>query len=184
MNVCPLCEHAQTQGAECEVCGRPLATPAGAIAPVAPLEGLEPTLLPASAAVAVEAMDGLEPTRLAGDLGLPDPLAEEGLDVEPTRAAPVDVAVEPLGDIERIGDGLPDDGPTPLPALIVCRYCRTPALPGERRCSRCGMRLTDLEARAGRDASADEPPRCGCGALVPGATCPACGGRAPEPPTG
>lgn len=183
MIVCPLCEHAQARGAECEVCGRPLAAPAGGSAPVAPLEGLEPTLRPASVAGAVEAMDGLEPTRLASEPGLA-PVAEAGLEVEATRTAPVDVVVEPLQEIERIGEGVPGDAPTPLPALLACRYCRTPALPGERRCSRCGMRLPDLEARAGQGAPEPEPLRCGCGALVRGAVCPACGGRAPEPPAG
>lgn len=187
MTVCPLCEHDQIQGAECEVCGLRLDAPARASAPVAPLEGLEPTLQPAvEAAVAVEQLVELEPTRLDGELGVPEPLAGADLDLEPTRAPPVDVAAEPLAGIERIGEGIPDDGPTPLPALNACRYCRTPALPGERRCSRCGMRLSDLEARGtGRDSPAEDAPLlCGCGAVVRGAVCPACGGRAPEPPAG
>ncbi len=180
MIVCPLCEHAQAAGAECEVCGRALEPPVGGAAPVPPLDGLEPTVLPPVREADPEPLPGLEPTRVASDDALPDALpgAAIELDLEPTRAAPVEVAADPLPGLELTGDAPAD--PTPLPAITVCRYCRTPALPDERRCGRCGMRLPVVEGpRAADEPAVAEVRRCSCGAPVAGALCPACGARIP-----
>ena len=105
----------------------------------------------------------------------------EATDLEPTRAAPVDVDAPPVPDLERTDQGVPDDAPTALPALVACRYCRTPAMPGERICSRCGMRLpADGRASPAAAGPAAAERRCGCGALAgEGARCPGCGGRVP-----
>ncbi len=175
MIVCPICEHQQAQGAECEVCGKRLLTGVAAVAatPVVPVDGLEPTLhapIDAGDVVLVE----LEPTLHAAA----GPVAGDTTpDMEATSAAPVDVDVTPTPDIERTATGIPGDLPTVLPALALCRYCRTPAMPDERICSRCGMRLPVI---APSIAHAAPPVRhCSCGTVVrAGASlCPTCGAR-------
>ncbi len=172
MIVCPVCEHAQTAAAECEACGSRLDDRAAAARPApAPLEGLEPTAHE-PIRVRAERLPDLEPTAHAPAGDVPaDPL-----DLDPARAAPVDVDAPGLEDLERTEAGIPGDGPTPLPVFPVCRYCRTPALPGERICARCGMRLPVVQDA---EAPARVARRCGCGALVAGSACPACGARSP-----
>jgi hypothetical protein len=175
MIVCPVCEHAQPHGGECEVCGKRLAGAPPPSPAVAPVEGLEPTLHAGAPSLPPDAVPGLEPT----GHGPVHVAAERVPDVEATCAAPVDVDAPPVPDLERTeAEGLPSDARTELPAFPVCRYCRTPALPGERVCSRCGMRLPALAAAAGPAPA--EPPvrRCSCGAPLRGPVCPACGGRA------
>lgn len=170
MIVCPVCEHAQAAGADCDVCGKKLVHGPAGIPPVAPIDGLEVTRHGAVAAEA-ERLPDLEPTAYgAAGEAPPDPVA-----LEPTRAAAVDVAVEPTPDVERIEDGLPDDARTEVPLFVTCRYCRTEAMPGERMCARCGMALPDF---GGPGALPEALPRiCSCGAPVRGSLCPACGAR-------
>ncbi len=178
MIVCPVCEHAQERGAECEVCGKALLVRgAAAIPEVAPVEGLEPTGHAAVDAIE-ETVPELEPT-----LHRPvDVDAPPVPDVEPTRTGPVDVVADTVPDLERTQADLPDDGPTPLPLTVTCRYCRTPAMPGERICGRCGMRLPALPGAAPPAAPLAEARRCtDCGAIAPGARCPACGSRVSQP---
>jgi hypothetical protein len=171
MIVCPVCEHPQSVGSECEVCGRRLARAAGADPGVAPMEGLEVTHH-AAVDAAGELVPDLEPT---GHLAV-QVQEEAPVEIEPTCAAPVDVATELTPDLERTHAEIPGDGPTPLPAVIVCRYCRTPAPAGEHICSRCGMRLPVLGASAARGG--EQPPRlCSCGLPVRGSLCPSCGAR-------
>ena len=179
MIVCPVCEHAQASGAECDVCGRRLVFGPAGIPAVAPFDGLEQTR--ADAVDAPEAtMPELERTHHA-----PVEVVEERVpDVEPTHAAPVDASGEEVPGVERTEvEGIPDDGPTALPETVTCRYCRTPAQPSERVCGRCGMRLPVLEQVLeilGEGASALHPcPSCGLPAS--GARCPACGGRLVPP---
>jgi hypothetical protein len=171
MIVCPLCEHAQPLGDVCDECGRPLAEGAGTAPPVPPVEGLEPTRF-GPADVAGDPVPGLEPTAH----GAVHVYAEPAFELERTAADPVDVSAEAIPDVERIGDGIPDDGPTAVPTLAVCRYCREPALPDEKVCARCGMRLPVFETRPAAPAAA--PRLCSCGAPVRGALCPVCGARA------
>ena len=180
MIVCPVCEHPQGQGAECEVCGKRLAAGVSAAdLAIAAVEGLEPTFhASAAAAPAGERVAELEPTRRDAAVTAAAPALDVTPDLEATRAAPVDVAVAPVPDVERTSAGIPDDVPTALPAFVTCRYCRTPAMPGERICGRCGMRLPF--AAAGGGAASEEATRlCSCGtALRPGVTlCPNCGAR-------
>jgi hypothetical protein len=159
---------------ECEACGRLLADGRPDPAGFPPLEGLEPTLAPPADAPA-DVVPGLEVTSHA-PVGLPR--AETVPDLEPTPAAPVDVSVEPLAGMDRSLDGLPDDAPTPLPALVVCRYCRTEAALGERICARCGMRLPALALVPTPPALEEAQPRtCSCGTPVRGSRCPSCGAR-------
>ncbi|HVO21328.1 MAG TPA: hypothetical protein VMU15_18850 [Anaeromyxobacter sp.] len=147
--------------------------PAGWLPPIPALEGLEPTLHPGFGEVEPTPVPGLEPTAL-GLVDIPDdPLLEE---IEATRAAPVEVAVEIVPDLERIHEAVPGDEPTPYPAVVTCRYCRAPAEAGERICGRCGMRLPVAGGQA--PAATDAGDRlCSCGAPVRGGRCPVCGAR-------
>ncbi len=177
MIVCPVCEHAQAQGTECEVCGRRLAKgPSPADLAIAPVDGLEPTGHPPIDA-GEERIPELEPTRHAAAAAVDDPTP----DLEATRAAPVDVEVEATPDLEHTAAGIPGDLPTVMPATVACRYCRTPAMPGDRICGRCGMRLPILDAPSAEDAPADAPSadawRCSCGTLARASLCPSCGAR-------
>ncbi|HYD39745.1 MAG TPA: hypothetical protein VEB43_02865 [Anaeromyxobacter sp.] len=176
MVVCPLCEHPQAGGTECEVCGRRLPGAPAAEGAIPPLEGLEPTLAPAAADAPAMAVPDLQVNAYAPvDAAWADPVP----DLEPTPAAPVDVSVEPLPGMDRAMDGLPADGPTPYPAVVLCRYCRTEAAPGERICGRCGMRLPAVALV--QPPPADEPLRtCTCGVPVRGPRCPSCGARTPS----
>lgn len=174
MIVCPLCEHRQEGGDECQACGRRLSGPGAVAVPIPRLEGLEPTtLLEHPAEVPPDRVPGLEPTRHAAVEVAAAPAAE----IEPTRAAPVEVAVEAAPGLERTAaEPIPGEGPAEMPAAPVCRYCRTPALPGEVICGRCGMKLPVLAAA---DAGAPPPAsevRCpSCGTMNTGAICTGCG---------
>jgi hypothetical protein len=171
MIVCPVCEHPQAQGAECEVCGKRLVEGPGGIPAVATLDALEPTRQP-EVDVPAERLGELEPTAFAIGVDVaPDPVP-----IEATRLDPVDVTVEATPDVERIADGIPDDPRTEVPLFVTCRYCRTDAMPGDHVCGRCGMRLPDYGGPRRDDSAA--PRQCGCGNLVrAGAMCPACGAR-------
>jgi hypothetical protein len=172
MIVCPVCEHPQAQGSECEVCGKRLGQgPSAADLALARVEGLEPTHHAPIDASAERLLD-LEPTRHAAVRHV----AEVAPDLEATRVAPVDVQVEAVPGVEPTAAApIPGDAPTAVPSVVACRYCRTPAGPGERICGRCGMRLPVYRA-AGADAP--PPPRhCSCGSIVRGSLCPVCGAR-------
>lgn len=173
MVVCPLCEHAQETGIECEVCGRRMPDAPEITAPVPILPELEPTLAPETREVPEAPVPGLEVNAHA-PVAAPTP--ELIPDLERSAAAPVDVAIEPLPDVDREMDGLPVDAPTPFPVLVVCRYCRTEAQLGEKLCARCGMRLPTI-ALVPAPSEDDAPRLCGCGAPVRSPRCPVCGAR-------
>ncbi len=178
MIVCPVCEHQQVQGADCEVCGKRLLTGAAAVAamPPDPVDGLEPTRHAASDAGDVSPVE-LEPTLHAAA----GPVAGDRTpDLEATCTVPVDVSVDETPDLERTASEIPGDAPTVLPAMPICRYCRTPAMPGERLCSRCGMRLAiPSQTRAQEAAAAAAVRHCSCGSVarVDAPLCPTCGAR-------
>jgi hypothetical protein len=170
MIVCPVCEHPQAQGAECDVCGKKLVHGPGAIPFVPPVDGLEPTLH-APVDAATQPIPDLEPTRRAAV----DAREEPALDLDLGRAMPVDAPADSVPGLERAGEDVPQDAATPIPAIPTCRYCRTPALPGERVCGRCGMRLGAFDD--GRAPEEPPPRHCGCGLAVTGPMCPGCGAR-------
>jgi hypothetical protein len=175
MIVCPVCEHAQAQGAECDVCGKRLAAGLSAADRAIPaVDGLEPTRF-VSPAVLEERLQDLEPTLREADASFYE---DRTPDLEATAAAPVDVDAPLVPDIERTDLAIPGDAPTLLPEAVVCRYCRTPAAPGERICARCGMRLPHVSAAAPEDAP-DQARVCTCGTTVrpDAALCPSCGAR-------
>jgi hypothetical protein len=175
MIVCPVCEHTQQAGSECELCGKRFAAGSAPVAQVAPMEGLEPTLhLDVSDPFELpESIPDLEPTSAAAV----DAPEETTPDVERTCVAPVEVDSPAMADIERILDDIPVDAPTALPLAPVCRYCRTPAVPGEMLCSHCGMRLAVIDPHL-IPAGSEAVVLCtNCGSISTREVCPACGSR-------
>ncbi len=140
MVTCPVCDHQQDFGVECDVCGKNL----GGLDDLGPppireerVEGLEVTLHEPSGEVAVERIGELEVTRHAPV----EVAADRTPDVEPSSlpdAGPVNV--ERLAEMQV--DRVPDDGQrTVLPSgPITCRYCRHVQAAGSL-CDRCGMKL-------------------------------------------
>ncbi len=174
MVVCPVCEHAQAGGSECEVCGRRLVGAPDAGPPAPPLDGLEATLQPSVPAPPPELVPGLEPTGAAPVPAPDDPRLAE---LEFTCAAPVEVLVTAVPDVERIGDDVPAGEPTPYSAVVVCRYCRTETVLGARLCEHCGMRLPTAPLPAAAPVPEVASRLCSCGTPIRGSLCPACGAR-------
>ena len=185
MIVCPVCEHPQAQGFECDVCGKQLVPPRQIALAVAPLPELEQTqYADRAASVPVTALPDVELTRF--DSSAPVPPAPPMPDLDLVRAEAIDVEVQPLPDLE--GHRLVDLSPaerTPAPGgAVVCRYCRNVQAEG-LMCDRCGMRLPRLpstvEASA-EQASVEERPivlhACG-GRTRAGGTCSSCGAFVP-----
>jgi hypothetical protein len=139
---------------------------------VAQLDGLETTALSGPIEVSVAPIAELEPTSAAP---VEAPLAGPFQDLEPTCAAPVEAPGEQVPDMEQTALPATGDARTELPLFPVCRYCRTEAAPGEKRCGRCGMRLTGYDGPAG--GKVEEVRYCSCGTPITRATCPACGAR-------
>jgi hypothetical protein len=175
MVVCPLCENSQPGGSECLVCGHRLsAAPEEEFADLPVMDGLEPTLQAPAQVVEASPVPDLEPTSVDAVEVPPEPPIP---DVEPTGTAPVDPDIEPMAMVERTSDDIPADEPTPYPAVVVCRYCRTEAAPGERICARCGMRLATADLGRPPPESGQAVRLCSCGTPVRGPVCPACGAR-------
>jgi hypothetical protein len=176
---CPVCEQQQSNGAECEVCGRALETAGGdqgdgPEAPVEPIEGLETTAQAGQGVVGeVGVIPELEPTLQASTGAV---VAEPMAELEATLAAPVDAPGEVVPDLEPTAAAPSGEARTELPLFPVCRYCRTPAGPGEKLCGRCGMQVEPLVAPSPAAAGAG-PRLCSCGTPITRSTCPACGAR-------
>jgi hypothetical protein len=184
MIVCPVCEHPQSQGTECEVCGKQLAPPRAVAVPVAPLAELEVTSHPVATQVAPAPLLELERTQLPAAALLP---GAPMLDLEVLRAPAVTVAGQPLPELEqhRAAPVLLQQAPAPTGGA-VCRYCRNVQAQG-LLCDRCGMRIARVGAAAAPTAPAargGEPQvvRHGCGAPTPaGRPCTSCGVFVPFP---
>jgi hypothetical protein len=141
---------------------------------VEPLEGLETTLLEVGAVTGEGGpFPELEPTLQAagGDVAV-DPMPE----LEATLAAPVEAPGERVPDLEPTAAAPSADGRTELPLFPTCRYCRTPAGPGEKICGRCGMQLGGM-VPPGAALVGTGPRLCSCGTPITRSTCPACGAR-------
>jgi len=179
MATCPLCEHTQTSGGECQICGHRLTGPGTEAAAVAPLPGLEPTRME-HVEVTSEAVPDLEPTRLAPAQAAP----EDSGWVDRGRSERVGPAVvERIPDLEHHrADPIPDAGPglDPL-APVVCRYCRSTAMPGDKFCGRCGMRLSRFEPVHLAGSERGELVCRDCGSMGPGPRCRRCGARMVTP---
>jgi len=166
MSTCPLCEHAQAAGEECEVCGHKLTGPGTEMEPVAPLAGLEPTRMEA-VDVAAETFPDLEPTRLEAVVV---PSEDPGW-ADPMRAEPAHEGIpDPVPGLEhhRV-EPVPDEGPALDPlAPVVCRYSRSAAMPGDKFCGRCGMRLARFDPVRMAGSERAEPAHEGIPDPVPG----------------
>jgi ribosomal protein L32 len=161
MFVCPLCEHSQPQGTECDGCGKQLsASPAVVVAPGL-LADLEPTALMGrdADALVTPAPD------IERHLALPAAVrVERTADLDPTAFAAVAVATELVPDIEptRFRSEGP---PTSLPAARACRYCGNQQETGAL-CDRCGMRIPSLRiARTAAPRQLDAHPCPSCGVV-------------------
>ncbi|HEX8437362.1 hypothetical protein [Archangium sp.] len=186
MIICPMCEHQQAQGAECEVCGKKLTAVAPIAVAVAVLPELEQTQLAGGRAPvpAVAAIPDLELTR---QQAVPSVAVQAVPELDTGRSAAAgNVMVAPMQDMDT-GRAASDGVKTAPPSgAVVCRYCRTVQESGAV-CDRCGMRLPKVrmatpEASAAPAASGERTrcPRCHtpahagracitCGTLVPSA---------------
>jgi hypothetical protein len=183
MIVCPVCEHSQPQGPECEMCGKRFGAAVGRDLPVERVAGLELTAVEDVQVAQVAQLPDLEVTRLPSGPDLPLwPVPE----LDPVRAQVGEVPVQRLTELEghRLEPNpaertaLPG-GPTP------CRYCRHVQATGNV-CDRCGMRLnrvrpTSSAAPASGGRPEDAPAVMhACGARTrPGAPCSSCGAFVP-----
>lgn len=191
MVACPVCEHQQAFGIECEVCGKDL----GDLGELGPppaaevkLEGLEVTVPDRVGEVAIDRVGDLEVTSFT----VQGPVAVEAVpDLDIGRANDVGaVPVERMADMAE--DRAADDGVrTAAPTgAVTCRYCRNVQAAG-LICNTCGMRLPKVAAPPPVPAGATGPKvtysrgdvRCkACGApAIPGERCSECGALAPLP---
>jgi rubrerythrin len=97
-------------------------------------------------------------------------------DMEATSIDPVKIVADAMEGLETTAlEGVSGDGPSIESIVAICRYCRTPGLPGEAFCAHCGMRLPAI---AGAQAAEVDVRLCrDCGTPVRGGSCPACGAR-------
>lgn len=187
MVICPVCEHQQEFGFECDVCGKDL----GGLNALGPppvqaerIEGLEVTIPEKVGEVPVERVGELEGTHHGKVEVAPDVTPDLDLGRAPDVGA---VQVERVADLTV--DRAPDDGVrTALPTgAITCRYCRHVQATGNV-CERCGMKLPRVAAAAAAPAPTarkGEPikVRCkACGApATAGERCTDCGNEVPFP---
>lgn len=155
MIICPVCDHVQPEGTECDVCGRVFPAPAIVAAPVAPLPELE--LTPhAGGRVAVEVavLPELDSTRMKAGPDLPPQVVQ---DLEATRAAATGaVQVAPMQELDT-GRAQDDGVRTAAPVgAVTCRYCRNVQAQG-LLCDNCGMRLPRARPAATAVAGAKRP---------------------------
>jgi ribosomal protein L32 len=184
--ICPVCEHQQEFGLECDNCGKDLGGLLGIMGPppssVEVVEGLEQTVAASVGELAVERLGELEVTFFESVSVNPAPV--EGAEATAQEAVG-DVSVERMGELTE--DRVLDNGPkTAAPVgAVKCRYCGNLQASGSL-CERCGMRLPKAAAAAAAPrtapaAIAADAVRCrACGAPAqPGARCRECGKETP-----
>lgn len=187
MIICPLCEHQQLQGDECDNCGKKLQAPRPVAVAVAPLPELEQTQFAGGRApVVAETVPELELTRQKAGPDLPPQAVP---DLAPTRLDRRALAAVPVAQMSDIDTGrAEDDGVRTMAPIgpVVCRYCRN--VQGEGMfCDRCGMRLprVRMDFTGTPSASANEGsswvncPRCTT-PNRPGRSCTTCGAKLVE----
>lgn len=179
MIVCPVCEHSQQNGFECDVCGRDLSSLAGlgGLAPpppkITPAAELEVSRYEAPQDIPVPRPSGLE-TNSFEQVAATGAMAD-GLELShfsAVEAAPV----------ERLGDLALDRAPAigkPTPAVtgdVACRYCRH-VQRGGAICERCGMKLPRALRALAAEIPVEDWIRCTeCGSKSPpGGRCRECG---------
>ncbi|WP_375773290.1 hypothetical protein NR798_21220 [Archangium gephyra] len=174
MIICPMCEHQQAQGTECEVCGKKLFTTAPVAVAVARLPDLEQTQLAGGRApVQTAAIPDLELTAqqpVQYVAAQPMPEMDTG-----RSAAAGNVMVAPIQDMDTgraLSDGMKTAAPT---GPVVCRYCRNVQDIGAV-CDRCGMRLP--KARLAQPEAATRAARSGERTACPKCHTPGYAGRA------
>lgn len=178
MIICPVCEHQQALGTECDVCGKQLAAPRQAQVPVDRMPDLELTpLVRPGIPVQQMPMPDLDRGRAPSVPELPGaPMPE----LDMGRASQVSVPVERIADLERHREDAGGDPATPAPiGAVTCRYCRNVQAEGAI-CDRCGMRLPRYVAAAApvELGSPEDAPtvRHACGVKTrAGAPCESCG---------
>jgi hypothetical protein len=183
MITCPVCEHTQAGGDECEQCGKRFGGRAATAVPDVPrLAELELTPHQGGRVeVPSQLMAELEMTQLGRGPDLPPVSFPE---MERTRTGVGDVDAPPMADLE-LGRA-PDDGArTEIPwGAVKCRYCGHEQVEG-KLCDQCGMRLPSFEAAAPAQVTTipdDLRVRCKCGSPArPGARCGNCGELVPVP---
>lgn len=178
--ICPVCEHQQEFGLECDNCGKDLGGLMGIVGPppssVEVVEGLEQTFAARVGELQVEQLGELEVTFFERVNVNPAPV--EGAEAT-AQPAVGELAVERLGDLTE--DRVLDNGPkTAAPTgAVKCRYCGHLQATGNL-CERCGVRLPKVAAAPAGAAAKAVPAewvRCrACGAPAqPGARCRECG---------
>jgi hypothetical protein len=136
MIICPMCEHPQAQGDDCENCGMKLVAAWEMEVPVVAVPGLELTQLEGgNAPAAVQALPELELTRM-GEVQV---AVESVAELEPTARSVGQVAVEAVAELDT-GRAADDGVRTAAPEAVVCKFCRNVQATG-MFCDRCGMRL-------------------------------------------
>lgn len=165
MIICPVCDHVQSEGEECEGCGKRFPGRANIPAPaVSPLPELELTHhVGGRVPVDAPALPELDLTRLRSGPDLP---AMTVPDLELTRSGVTgEVSVAVMTDLDT-GRAQDDGVRTAAPVgAVTCRYCRHVQAEG-LLCDGCGMRLPRVRAAAPVTAK-----RAGEGERVP---CPSC----------
>lgn len=187
MITCPVCEHTQAGGDECEQCGKRFTARATVPADVPRMADLELTPHSGGAAeVRTEQLAEMEMTRVRAGPDLPPMSFPE---MERTRQAAggeVDAPLIPDLDLGRA----PDDGVrTEVPwGAVKCRYCGNEQVEGAL-CDQCGMRLPRFGPDGGAAPVAaafddDLVVRCKCGSRArPGQRCSNCGEMVAVPTT-
>ncbi|XXF81041.1 hypothetical protein P2318_15135 [Myxococcaceae bacterium GXIMD 01537] len=181
MIICPVCEHQQAQGDECDNCGKKLQAPRVVAVAVAPLLELEQTQFAGGRApVPADTVPELEGTRLRAGPDLPPQMVQ---DLDRTAVDKATFAAAPVAPMLDIDTGrAEDDGVRTMAPIgpVVCRYCRNVQSEG-LVCDKCGMRLprarleAPAEARAGSgEGGWTNCPRCRT-PNRPGRSCTTCG---------
>lgn len=178
MITCPVCEHTQAGGDECEQCGKRFGGRAAPAGPDVPrLAELELTPYQGGQVeVPTQRIADLEMTQVNRGPDLPP---QSFPDMERTRMGVGDVDAPLLPDLDM--GRAPDDGVrTEMPwGAVTCRYCGHEQVEG-MLCDNCGMRLARFETAAPPQAAAVIPDdlrvRCKCGSRArPGERCGNCG---------